>query len=244
MSQAGARFGGLTVVVTGGTGGLGRGVVGALVAEGATVWIPNVDARLSADFPWKDHPQVHLVEGVDLLDEARVADFYASVGDVFASVHLVGGFKMAPLAATSAADLKKMLDLNVLSAFLCSKAAVAQMRAPRSPRSTAARDGGRLVNVAARPALTPTAGMVAYAVSKAALVSLTVSLAEELKGERIWVNAIAPSIMDTPDNRKAMPNADFARWPKVDEIARAIAFLASPDNTLTTGTVLPVYGAA
>lgn len=237
MSQASGRFNGLAVVVTGGTGGLGRGVVAALVEDGANVWIPNVDARLSADFPWKDHARVRLVEGVDLLDEGRVAEFYASVGDVYASIHLVGGFKMAPLAATSAADLKKMLDLNALSAFLCSKAAVAQMRAN-------AGRGGRIVNVAARPALTPTAGMVAYAVSKAAVVSLTVSLAEELKGERIWVNAIAPSIMDTPDNRKAMPTADFSRWPKVDEVARAIAFLASPDNSLTTGTVLPVYGAA
>jgi len=244
MSQAGdgsplkatSRFDGLDVVITGGTGGLGRGVVAALVAEGATCWIPNVDPRMSADFELKSHERVHVIEGVDLLDEAGVAAFYGQVGRVYASIHLVGGFKMAPLAETSAADFKKMLDLNALSAFLCSKAAVARIRAGAQQ--------GRIVNVAARPALTPTAGMIAYAVSKAAVVSLTQSLAEELKSEGIWVNAIAPSIMDTPDNRRAMPKADFDRWPKVDQVARAIAYLASPDNALTTGLVMPVYGSA
>lgn len=233
----GARFDGLDVVITGGTGGLGRGVVAALVAEGASCWIPNVDPRMSADFELKSHARVHLVEGVDLLDEAAVAAFYGQIGQVYASIHLVGGFRMAPLAETSAADFKKMFDLNALSAFLCSKAAVARIRA-------GAGNGGRLVNVAARPALTPTAGMLSYAVSKAAVVSLTQSLAEELKAEGIWVNAIAPSIMDTPDNRRAMPKADFDRWPKVDQVARAITYLASPDNALTTGLVMPVYGNA
>jgi len=143
---------------------------------------------------------------------------------------------MAPIAETTAVDFKKMFDLNALSAFLCSKAAVAAIRGGAGK--------GRIVNVAARPALTPSAGMLAYAVSKAAVVSLTQSLAEELKPEGIWVNAIAPSIMDTPDNRRAMPKADFDRWPKVDDIARAVVYLASPDNALTSGLVMPVYGNA
>lgn len=232
MSRSGL-FEGLEIVVTGGTGGLGRGVVAALLEEGATCWIPNVDARLSADFPYKDHERVHLVEGVDMLDEAQVTAFYGQVGRVYASIHLVGGFRMAPLAETSAADFDKMLKLNAVTAFLCSKAAVARMQG-----------GGRIVNVAARPALTPSAGMLAYAVSKAAVVSLTTSLAEELKPQGIWVNAVAPSIMDTPDNRKAMPKADHAKWPKVEEVARAINYLASPANALTTGLVMPVYGYA
>lgn len=233
---SGARFSGREVVVTGGTGGLGRGVVAALVAEGATCWIPNVDPRMSADFELKSHERVHVVEGVDLLDEAAVAAFYGQIARIYASIHLVGGFRMAPLAETSAADFKKMFDLNALSAFLCSQAAVTRMRAGNQR--------GRIVNVAARPALTPSAGMLSYAVSKAAVVSLTQSLAEELKPEGIWVNAIAPSIMDTPDNRRTMPKADFDRWPKTDEVARAIVYLASPDNALTTGHVMPVYGYA
>jgi len=239
MSQSeahGARFEGLDVVITGGTGGLGRGVVAALVAEGATCWIPNVDPRMSADFELKSHARVHVVEGVDLLDEAAVSSFYGQVGRLYASIHLVGGFRMAPIAETTAVDFKKMFDLNALSAFLCSKAAVAAIRGGAGK--------GRIVNVAARPALTPSAGMLAYAVSKAAVVSLTQSLAEELKPEGIWVNAIAPSIMDTPDNRRAMPKADFDRWPKVDDIARAVVYLASPDNALTSGLVMPVYGNA
>ena len=239
MSQSeahGARFEGLDVVITGGTGGLGRGVVAALVAEGATCWIPNVDPRMSADFELKSHARVHVVEGVDLLDDAAVSAFYGQVGRLYASIHLVGGFRMAPIAETTAVDFKKMFDLNALSAFLCSKAAVAAIRGGAGK--------GRIVNVAARPALTPSAGMLAYAVSKAAVVSLTQSLAEELKPEGIWVNAIAPSIMDTPDNRRAMPKADFDRWPKVDDIARAVVYLASPDNALTSGLVMPVYGNA
>jgi len=239
MSQSeahGARFEGLDVVITGGTGGLGRGVVAALVDEGATCWIPNVDPRMSADFELKSHARVHVVEGVDLLDDAAVSAFYGQVGRLYASIHLVGGFRMAPIAETTAVDFKKMFDLNALSAFLCSKAAVAAIRGGAGK--------GRIVNVAARPALTPSAGMLAYAVSKAAVVSLTQSLAEELKPEGIWVNAIAPSIMDTPDNRRAMPKADFDRWPKVDDIARAVVYLASPDNALTSGLVMPVYGNA
>ncbi len=232
MSRSGL-FEGLEIVVTGGTGGLGRGVVAALLEEGATCWIPNVDARLSADFEHKDHARVHLVEGVDMLDEAQVTAFYGQVGRVYASIHLVGGFRMAPLAETSVADFEKMFRLNAVTALLCSKAAVARMEG-----------GGRIVNVAARPALTPSSGMLAYAVSKAAVVSLTTSLAEELKPRGIWVNAVAPSIMDTPDNRKAMPKADHAKWPKVEEVARAINYLASPANALTTGLVMPVYGYA
>lgn len=239
QGEVAGRFRGLGVVVTGGTGGLGRGVVATLLEEGATCWIPNVDAGLSAGFELARHERVHLVEGVDLLDEAQVDAFYHRVPDLYASIHLVGGFTMAPIAETRAADFRKMMDLNALTAFLCTRAAVGRMR-----QAAAGRTEGRIVNVAARPALLPTGGMVAYAASKAAVVSLTLSAAEELRAESIWVNAIAPSIMDTPDNRKAMPRADHSRWPKVGDVARAITWLASPDNALTTGLVMPVYGNA
>jgi NAD(P)-dependent dehydrogenase (short-subunit alcohol dehydrogenase family) len=84
--------------------------------------------------------------------------------------------------------------------------------------------------------------MTAYAAAKAAVASLTLSLAEELAAERIWVNAVVPSTMDTPANRRAMPKADFARWPKVEEVAATIALLASPQNAVTRGALVPVYG--
>ena len=98
------------------------------------------------------------------------------------------------------------------------------------------------MNVAARPALVATAGLSAYAASKAVVVSLTVSLSEELAAENIWVNAVVPSIMDTPINRRAMPNANFDAWPKLPEVAATIVFLASPQNEVTRGALLPVYG--
>jgi NAD(P)-dependent dehydrogenase (short-subunit alcohol dehydrogenase family) len=232
---ASGDFSGLEVVVTGGTGGLGRAVVSLLLDAGATCWIPSVDPRLLEGLPFASHPSAHIVEGVDLLDEGSVSAFFARPTSLWASIHLVGGFAMAPFSDTTGADMKRMFDLNVMTAFHCSRAAVGRMREGH---------GGRIVNVAARPALTPTAGMTAYAVSKAALVSLTTSLAEELKRDAIFVNAIAPSIMDTPDNRRAMPNADHSRWPKTEDVARSIAYLASRENALTSGLVMPVYGLA
>jgi NAD(P)-dependent dehydrogenase (short-subunit alcohol dehydrogenase family) len=86
--------------------------------------------------------------------------------------------------------------------------------------------------------------MVAYNASKAGVASITQTLAEELKPERVLVNAVLPSIMDSPANRRAMPGADFDAWPKVEDVARAIAFLASPANALTSGALVPVYGQA
>jgi NAD(P)-dependent dehydrogenase (short-subunit alcohol dehydrogenase family) len=235
MPDSGERpFEGLDVVVTGGTGALGRGVVETLLDGGACCWVPNVDPRLSATFPYAEHERVRLVEGVDLLDETDVSNFYAPIERLYASIHLVGGFRMGPIAETSALDVRTMFELNALTAFLCAQAAVASMRRHSPTR-------GRIVNVAARPALTPVGGMLAYSMSKAAVLSLTQSLADEVRSEGIWVNAVAPSIMDTPANRSAMPKADHARWPKVDEVARAIVFLASPDNALTSGLVMPVY---
>ena len=144
---------------------------------------------------------------------------------------------MAPLAETDAAAFRAQIDLNALSCLLCCRAAVANFRGGST-------EGGRIVNVAARPALEPRqgAGMIAYTAAKAAVAALTQALAEELRDESIWVNAVAPSILDTPANRAAMPKADFAAWPKVEEVAAVIAFLVSPENRAARGAVVPVYG--
>jgi NAD(P)-dependent dehydrogenase (short-subunit alcohol dehydrogenase family) len=230
-------FNGRHVVVTGGTGVLGAAVVGELLAAGALCHVPNLVAAELDGFAYAADERVGVALEVDLAEEGAVESFYAALPDLWASVHVAGGFAMAPLAEIDAAAFRAQMDLNALSCHLCCRAAIANMRGGPS-------EGGRIVNVAARPALEPRqgAGMVAYTASKAAVAALTQALAEELKDEAIWVNAVAPSILDTPANRAAMPSADFAAWPKVAEVAAVIAFLASPQNLAARGAVVPVYG--
>jgi NAD(P)-dependent dehydrogenase (short-subunit alcohol dehydrogenase family) len=224
------------VVVTGGTGALGHAVVGALVAAGAVCHVPHLVAAEAERFPLRDHAKVKLVGGIDLTNEAAVARLYDGVPSLWASIHLAGGFAMTAIGKATKADLMKQIDLNLVTAFLSCRAAVNAM--------TRTGAGGRIVNVAARPALEwrSGAGMTAYTASKAAVAALTAALAEEVVKAGILVNAVAPSIMDTGANRAAMPQADYAAWPKTEEVAATILFLASPDNKVTRGSVVPVYG--
>jgi NAD(P)-dependent dehydrogenase (short-subunit alcohol dehydrogenase family) len=198
--------------------------------------VPYLHAAEAERFPLRDHRRVELMAGIDLTDESAVARLYDRVPSLWASIHLAGGFAMSALAKTSKADLMMQIDLNLVTAFLSCRAAV------NAIAQTGA--GGRIVNVAARPALEwrTGAGMAAYAASKAAVAALTVALAEEVVRDGILVNAVAPSILDTPANRAAMPQADHAAWPKVEEVAATIVFLASPDNKVGRGGVVPVYG--
>jgi NAD(P)-dependent dehydrogenase (short-subunit alcohol dehydrogenase family) len=224
------------VVVTGGTGALGAAVVERLVAAGATCHVPAHRAPDPAKFSLAANERVRITPGVDLANEAAVTAFYGSLPSLWGSIHCAGAFDMAPIAETSLQAFREMFDVNAVTCFLCSREAVRRIRA------TSANDGGRIVNVGSKPALVPTGGMTGYATAKAAVHALTVSLSEELAAERIWVNAVIPSTMDTPANRKAMPNADFEKWPKVSEVAATIAFLASPQNAVTRGALVPVYG--
>jgi NAD(P)-dependent dehydrogenase (short-subunit alcohol dehydrogenase family) len=222
------------VVVTGGTGALGTAVVSALIKGGAICHVPYVNAAEAERFTLRGHAQVKLVTVADLSDEASVTRLFSDVAPLWASIHIAGGFAMKPVADTTRADLMQQVDMNFVTTFLCCRAAVNAM----------GRAGGRIVNVAARPALEwrTGAGMVAYTASKAAVAAMTVALAEEVAKMHILVNAVAPSIMDTRVNREAMPKADHASWPKVEEVAATIVFLASPDNKVTRGAVVPVYG--
>jgi NAD(P)-dependent dehydrogenase (short-subunit alcohol dehydrogenase family) len=235
-------YSGAHVVVTGGTGALGTAVVGRLRTAGAVCHVTNIAAHELDHFAHRDDAGVHVTSGVDLADEAAVQRFYASLPPLWASIHLAGGFAMAPVADTKATDFEGQFRMNALSCFLCSRAAIAAIRARTAPGPGGAK-GGRIVNVAARPGLEPRlgAGMVAYAASKGAVAILTQALAEEVSGEDIWVNAVAPSILDTAANRAAMPDAPHQRWVAPAEIAELIAFLASPDNSVTRGAVIPVY---
>jgi len=224
------------VVVTGGTGALGTAVVGALIEAGAVCHVPYVHSAAADRFAWRNHSKVKLVADVELTQEAAVARFYDGVPQLWASIQIAGGFAMAPVAKTTKSDLMHQIEMNFVTAFLCCRASVNCMK-----RTGA---GGRIVNVASRPALEwrTGAGMVAYTASKTAVAAMTVALAEEVVKEGILVNAIAPSTMDTSANRQAMPNTDHAGWAKVEEVATTIMFLASPDNRVTRGAVVPVYG--
>ncbi len=221
-----------TVIVTGGTGALGRAVVGALLAGGAHCRVPYIVDAEAETFPHNDN--VTLVQGCDLSEETGVARLYDGVSDLWASIHIAGGFAMSAVADTDKSALLHMLNMNFVSCYLCCRAALGGFGAA----------GGRIVNVAARAGIEPRlgAGMAAYAVSKAAVAAFTEALAAEVAGRGVLVNAVAPSIIDTPANRAAMPQADHAAWPKPEEIAVAIAFLASPANHVTTGAVVPVPG--
>jgi NAD(P)-dependent dehydrogenase (short-subunit alcohol dehydrogenase family) len=236
-------FAGSNVVVTGGTGALGRTVIAALRAAGAVCHVPNLVAAELADFPHTSDPGVHVTPGVDVADEAAVRRFYQSLPPLWASIHLAGGFAMAPIGELSAADFLGQFRMNALSCFLCSAAAIAAFRARQRP-GPGGLAGGRIVNVAARPALEPRlgAGMIAYTASKSAVAALTQALGQETTDEEIWVNAVAPSVLDTPANRAAMPDADPRRWVAPGDLAEIIVFLASPDNRVTRGAVIPVYG--
>jgi len=224
------------VVVTGGTGALGVGVVSALLAQGAVCHVPYRSEEELQHFPHRTHRQVSLVALADLADDAAVTAFYAGLDPLWASIHIAGGFAFAPIAQSSKAVLMAQLDTNLVSACVCSAAAVAAIRR--------AGTGGRIVNVAARQALEPRLGahLTAYTAAKAGVAAFTVALAEEVAAEGILVNAVAPSIMDTAANRQSMPKADFNAWPKVEEVASTILFLASPQNAVTRGAIVPAYG--
>jgi NAD(P)-dependent dehydrogenase (short-subunit alcohol dehydrogenase family) len=226
-------LGGRHVVVTGGRGGLGGAVVEAFIAAGAICHVPERSATGASA-----RERVIPIVGIDLTREEQVRALYAQLPALWASVHLAGGYAGAPITDTTLADLRAQLDLNLVTAFLCSREAVRNMTA------SSASGGGRIVNVTSRAALVPSGGAIAYAAAKAGVVALTRSLAEEVRAQGILVNAIAPSIIDTPANRAAMPSADHRRWPKPAELAATIIWLASPANTATSGAVLPVYGDA
>jgi len=219
------------VVITGGTGGLGRAVTQRFLTAGAHCHVTWLFEEELVGQP--EHERITLHE-VDCSDESAVTGLYAGLSRIDASVHLVGGFAMAPLTEISLADFDRMLTLNLRTAFLCCREAVRSFEV--------AGGGGRIVNVGARPAISPVGGMAAYTASKAAVTSLTQTIADEYRDSGILVNAVLPSIMDTPQNRADMPDADWDAWPKCEEVAEAIAFLASSQNTLTSGALMPVYG--
>jgi NAD(P)-dependent dehydrogenase (short-subunit alcohol dehydrogenase family) len=235
-----ARFSGKVALVAGGTGGLGRVVGLAFQKEGAQV---VVTYRKPEEFDvLRDSADVSglRLDGhrIDVTDEAAVSQLIESIlaqhGRLDALVNTVGGYAGGVKLWELETDiLDRMLALNLRSGYALSRAAV---------RVMLKQGRGAIVNVAAKAALDHPGGAAAYAASKAAALALLDSLAAELKGTGVRVNSILPSIIDTEPNRQAMPRADFAKWPKPEDIARVILFLCSDDAKVIHGAAVPVYG--
>lgn len=215
----GLDYEGRPVVVTGAAGNLGRVVVDLLRAL-------NADVRT---------PKDPVDGGPDLARESAVHLWYRRHPEMWASIHLAGGFAMADVGETREDLLQHMWRTNARSCFLCCREAIRIFRERGG--------GGRIVNVAARAALEPknAGGMVAYALSKSAVATMTEALGEAVGSEGIFVNAIAPSILDTGENRRAQPDADYAGWVSLEAAAQTIAFLASPQNRAVRSAVIPLY---
>ena len=224
-------FKGRHVVITGGGGALGSHLVGRLLESGAVCHIPSFDPKET----FAKHERLQVTREIDLTSERAVDGFYSALPSLWASIHIAGGFAMSPITGTSKADFDAMMAMNATSCFLCCRAAVAAFRKGGQ--------GGRIVNVAARPALDPRkgGGMVAYTASKAAVAAITGSLSEEVLADDVLVNAVAPSVLDTPGNRQAMPKSDPKNWVSLDAATDAILFLASPANAATSGSIMPLY---
>jgi NAD(P)-dependent dehydrogenase (short-subunit alcohol dehydrogenase family) len=225
-----------TTIVTGGTGGLGVGVVRALVDAGHDVLVTWVVPQEVEHFP-NDLASRCRLERVDVLSEDGLRDLVGRQSDgVWALVHLVGGYlDGAPVADMSMEDWDRQFALNLRSTTLALRAVLPGMTA---------RGAGRAVAVTSRAAVRPFAGASAYAASKAALITLVQTASEEVRQANVCVNCIAPSVIDTPGNRAANPDADPERWVSPADIGAVVAFLCAPESQAITGAMIPVYGRA
>jgi NAD(P)-dependent dehydrogenase (short-subunit alcohol dehydrogenase family) len=214
------------IVVTGGFGALGRAVVADLISRGHAVAIVDI-APVAADSPTKI-----AVGGVDLANEKAVESAYAELasqlGSIDGLVNIAGGFVWEPMESGTLESWDNMYRMNLRTAVVSSRAALPYLL----------KTGGAVVNVGAAAAANPGMGMAPYAASKAGVVALTVSLAEEFKGRGVRFNAVLPTIIDTPTNRRDMPDADTSAWVKPEAAAKVIAFLLSEESGSVTGETI------
>jgi NAD(P)-dependent dehydrogenase (short-subunit alcohol dehydrogenase family) len=227
-----------TVLVSGGTGALGRAVLAELLDSGADVvstWVTEreVDAvREQLGEP----DRLRLVEADLSSDEGAASAVDAAPDGTLAGlVTLAGGFASGGrLHEAPAEEFERMLELNLLTAMRLARAAMPKLL----------EGGGSIVCVGAKAALQPFSGASGYVVSKAAVLALVRTLAIEYRDDGVRANAILPSVIDTPANRAAMPDADHSKWVPPAEIARVIRFLVSAESAPVSGTLMPVYGRA
>ena len=235
------RFEGKVALVAGGTGGLGRAVSLAFLGEGARVEVTYV-----VPGEWAELQDVVAKLGggalkgheVDVTDESAVNGLVEKIveaqGRLDVLVNTVGAYAGGlRLWEMETRVFEQMMALNLRSGYALARAAARAMLNQKR---------GAIVNVAAKAAFDHAAGAAAYAASKAAALAMIDSLAADLKGSGVRANSILPSIIDTAANRKAMPKADFAKWPKPEDIARVILFLCSEEAKVIQGAAVPVYG--
>jgi NAD(P)-dependent dehydrogenase (short-subunit alcohol dehydrogenase family) len=227
-------------LVTGGAGNLGRSVSRALLAAGSRVAVPlhKTDQPAALDPLRREYGDRLHTFALDLTTprgaQQAIEQVVEWAGRLDVVAHLVGGYSGgAKLADTPVEVWDRMLDLNLKSAWLVARYAI--------PRLVQA-GGGSLVFVSSRAALQDRAGQGAYAVSKAALLALVATIAEEYRDQGIRANAVLPGVMDTEANRRATPDADHSLWTAPDEVARVIAFLASAGSGPVNGAAVPVFG--
>jgi NAD(P)-dependent dehydrogenase (short-subunit alcohol dehydrogenase family) len=235
MSEAPASKRG--VLVGGGTGALGGAMLRELLDAGHAVtatWLVDKE-RERAEAEFGDHERLTLVQA-DLMEVEGAEAAVAATPDIGAVVNLVGGFAMGPLAHEIHPDeFERMLRLNLRPGICLVNAAF-----PRLLEG----GGGAYVGVSARPAVKPFAGAAAYVTAKAAVLAFIQALDADYAKQGIRANAILPSVIDTPANRAAEPDADHSRWVQPADIARVIRFLVSDDANVTSGAAIPVYGRA
>ena len=224
------------VLVAGGTGALGSAVVRELLDSGydcTLTWIVDAERERAE----KEFGERAKLVRADLVDPNGGADeAVAAVEDLEAVVDLVGGYFSGPPAhETTWEDFDRMMRLNLSPAFNLAHAA--------TPRLLE-RGGGSFVAVSARTALKPFPGSAAYSTAKAAVLAFIRALDADYRTKGIRANAILPSVIDTPANRAAEPDADYSKWVQPVEIARVVRFLVSDDSAVTSGAAIPVYGRA
>lgn len=230
------RFDGKVVLVAGGTGGLGRAVSLAFLNDGASVYVTyrSEDEFLALKDPAGKSEKSLRGYRADVTNEKETAELVRNIGTLDILVNAVGAYTGGTsLWETGPEIFERMMLLNVRSGFVLAHSIVPVMLRQGS---------GSIVNVSSRSAVDHAAGASAYAASKAAALAMMDSLAADLKGTGVRVNTVLPSIIDTEANRKAMPGADYAKWPKAEEIAQVILFLCSDDAKLIHGAAVPVYG--
>ena len=228
------------VLVTGASGNLGRAIVEAFYAGGCRiVAVDYATERMTAMFAkLADSPDAYLAEGVDVTDPNQTQELVRASLDRFGRidilVNIVGGYQAGtPVHETPLETWDYMMNLNARSAFIVSKAVIPHMLS---------QGGGRIINIASSAALKGSANSAAYSAAKSAVARLTESMSAEYKRQGITVNAIIPGTIDTPENREAMPSADYSLWVAPQALARVILFLASEDASPISGALLPVYG--